>query len=138
MKDISKKILLFLILQIIYPNIFYILLVPEIYTISIYVLYLLTNYITALADTMIRPLTKERNPSKIYDFLLLLLFFLAPFFLITAFYENTLLISTDEPVSVSRSFGPLGPYFLNTVLEETQSPFSSLISARSVKNTSYS
>jgi len=97
MKEISKKILLFLILQLAYPNIFYILLVPEIYTTSIYVLYLLTNYIIALADTLIRPLTKERNPSKIYDILILLMFFLSPFLLIAAFYENKLLISTILP-----------------------------------------
>jgi len=97
MKDISKKILLFLILQITYPNIFYILLVSEIYTVSIYVLYLLTNYIIALADTLIRPLTKERNPSKIYDFLILLMFLLSPFLLIAAFYENKLLISSILP-----------------------------------------
>jgi len=97
LKDIWKKILLFLILQITYPNIFYILLVPEIFTAPIYVLYLLTNYIIALADTLIRPLTKERNPSKIYDFLILLMFFLSPFLLIGAFYENKLLISTILP-----------------------------------------
>ncbi len=97
MKDISKKIMLFLILQITYPNIFYILLVPEIYTAPIYVLYLLTNYIIAFADTLIRPLTKERNPSKIFDFLILLMFFLSPFFLIAAFYENKLLISSMLP-----------------------------------------
>jgi protein-S-isoprenylcysteine O-methyltransferase Ste14 len=97
MKDISKKILLFLILQIMYPTIFYILLVPEIYTVSIYVLYLLTNYIIAFADSLIRPLTKEKNPSKIYDFLILLMFFLSPFFLIAAFYENKLLISAMLP-----------------------------------------
>jgi protein-S-isoprenylcysteine O-methyltransferase Ste14 len=97
MKDISKKILLFLILQITYPNIFYILLVPEIYTVSIYVLYLLTNYIIAFADSLIRPLTKEKNPSKIYDFLILLMFFLSPFLLIAAFYENKLLISSILP-----------------------------------------
>ena len=97
MKDIWKKILLFLILQITYPNIFYILLVPEVYIVSIYVLYLLMNYVIALADTLIRPLTKERNPSKIYDFLILLMFFLSPFFLIAAFYENKLLISAMLP-----------------------------------------
>jgi protein-S-isoprenylcysteine O-methyltransferase Ste14 len=97
MKDIGKKILLFLILQITYPNIFYILLVPEIYLESIYVLYLLTNYIIALADTLIRPLTKERNPSKIYDFLILLMFFLSPFLLIAAYYENKLLIASILP-----------------------------------------
>ena len=97
MKDVSKKILFFLILQVTYPSIFYILLVPEIYSAPIYVLYLLTNYITALADTLIRPLTKERNPSKIFSFLILLMFLLSPFFLIVAFYENKLLISSILP-----------------------------------------
>ncbi|NVM45774.1 MAG: isoprenylcysteine carboxylmethyltransferase family protein [Candidatus Lokiarchaeota archaeon] len=97
MKDIIKKILLFLILQIAYPTIFYILFIPEIFTVSIYVLYLLTNYVIALADALIRPLTKERNPSKIYDFLMLLMFLLSPFFLIAAFYENKLLISSILP-----------------------------------------
>jgi len=97
MKDIYKKILLFLILQITYPTIFYVLLVPEIFTAPIYVLYLLTNYIIAFSDSLIRPLTKERNPSKIYDFLILLLFFLSPFLLIAAFYENKLLISSMLP-----------------------------------------
>jgi len=97
MKDIIKKILLFLILQITYPNIFYILLVPEIFTAPIYVLYLITNYIIAFTDTLIRPLTKERNPSKIYSFLILLMFLLSPFLLIAAFYENKLLISSILP-----------------------------------------
>jgi len=97
MKDIGKKILFFLIWQITYPTIFYILLVPEIFTASIYVLYLLTNYIIAFTDTLIRPLTKERNPSKIYSFLILLMFLLSPFLLIAAFYENKLLISSILP-----------------------------------------
>ena len=97
MRDISKKILITLVLQIAYQNIFYILLIPEIYTVSIYVLYLLTNHIIALADALIRPVPKERNPSKIFDFLILLLFLLSPFFLIAAFYENKLLISLILP-----------------------------------------
>ena len=97
MKDIGKKFLLFLLLQLIYPNIFYILLIPEVYSESVFVLYLLMNYVIALADTLIRPLTKERNPSKIFSFLILLLFLLAPFFLIAAFYENKLLISSVLP-----------------------------------------
>ena len=97
MRDVIKKILLTLVLQIAYQNIFYILLIPEIYTIPIYVLYLLTNHVIALADALIRPVPKERNPSKIYDFLLLLMFFLAPFFLIAAYYENKLLISSILP-----------------------------------------
>ena len=84
-------------MQITYPTIFYILLVPEIFTAPIYVLYLLTNYVIALTDTLIRPLTKERNPSKIYSFLILLMFLLSPFLLIAAFYENKLLISSILP-----------------------------------------
>ena len=97
MKDISKKILITFVLQIAYQNIFYILLIPEIYTISIIVLYLITNHVIALTDALILPLPKERNPSKIFDFLLLLIFFLAPFFLIAAYYENKLLISSILP-----------------------------------------
>jgi len=97
LKDISKKILITFVLQIAYQNIFYILLIPEIYTISIIVLYLITNHVIALTDALIRPLPKERNPSKIFDFLLLLIFFLAPFFLIAAYYENKLLISSILP-----------------------------------------
>ena len=58
---------------------------------------MLTNYVIALADALIRPLTKERNPSKIFDFLMLLMFLLSPFFLIAAFYENKLLISSILP-----------------------------------------
>jgi len=97
MRDVIKKIFLFLILQVMYPVIFYILFIPEIFTIPIYVLYLLTNYIIALADALIRPLTKEKNPSKIYDFLILLMFFLSPFLLIAAFYENKFLIASILP-----------------------------------------
>ena len=97
MKYLIKKILLVLILQITYPTIFYILFVPGIFTVSIYVLYLLTYYIIALAEGLIRPLTKEQNPSKIFDFLMLLMFVLSPFFLIAAFYENKFLISSILP-----------------------------------------
>ena len=97
MKDIGKKLLVFLLLQLIYPNVFYILIIPEVYSESIFVIYLLTNYLIACADTLLRPITKERNPSKIFSFLILLLFLLAPFVLISAFYENKLLISSILP-----------------------------------------
>jgi protein-S-isoprenylcysteine O-methyltransferase Ste14 len=98
LKDIGKKLILFLLLQLIYPNIFYILLIPEIYSDSIIVLYLLTYYLASAADTLLRPLTKERNPSKIFSFLLLLLFILTPFFLIAAYFENKRLISLLLPL----------------------------------------
>jgi protein-S-isoprenylcysteine O-methyltransferase Ste14 len=55
------------------------------------------NYVISFTDSLLRPLTKERNPSKIFSILILLLFLLAPIFLIAAFYENKLLISSLLP-----------------------------------------
>ncbi|MFX1379579.1 MAG: methyltransferase family protein [Promethearchaeota archaeon] len=97
MKDIGKKLLLFIFVYIIYQNIFYIILVPEIYSIPIYVVYLLTAYMFTLADTLIRSIPEEKHASKIFDILLLSMLLLSPFFLIGAFLENTLLISQIFP-----------------------------------------
>ncbi|MFX0072924.1 MAG: methyltransferase family protein [Candidatus Hermodarchaeota archaeon] len=97
MKDLGKKLTLFLFLYIIYQNIFYIILVPEIYTIPIYVVYLLIAYMITLVDTLIRSLPKEKQASKIYDILILSMLLLSPFFLIGAFFENKLLISRIFP-----------------------------------------
>ncbi|MFX0178013.1 MAG: methyltransferase family protein [Candidatus Hodarchaeota archaeon] len=98
MKDVIKKLLLFIFVYLIYQNIFYIILVPEIYSIPIYVLYLLTAYMFTLTDTLIRSLPEEKRASKIYDILILAMLFLSPFFLIGAYLENTLLISQIFPL----------------------------------------
>ncbi|MFX1420511.1 MAG: methyltransferase family protein [Promethearchaeota archaeon] len=97
MKVIGKKLLLFIFLYIIYQNIFYIILVPEIYSIPIYVLYLLTAYMFTLVDTLIRSIPKEKRASKIYDILILSMLLTSPFFLIGAFFENKFLISQIFP-----------------------------------------
>ena len=97
MKDLGKKLLLFIFVYIIYQNIFYIILVPEIYSIPIYVVYLLVAYMFTLADTLIRSIPKEKRASKIFDILILLMLLLSPFFLIGAYFENTLLISQIFP-----------------------------------------
>jgi len=98
MKDLTKKFLLFIFIYIIYQNIFYIILVPEIYSIPIYVVYLLSAYMFTLADTLIRSLPEEKHASKIYDILILMMLLLSPFFLIGAYLENTLLISQIFPL----------------------------------------
>ncbi len=98
MNDIIKKLLLFIFVYLIYQNIFYIILVPEIYSIPIYVIYLLTAYMFTLADTLIRSLPEEKSASKIYDILILSMLLLSPFFLIGAHLENTLLISQKFPL----------------------------------------
>ncbi|MFX1354689.1 MAG: methyltransferase family protein, partial [Promethearchaeota archaeon] len=70
--------------------------VPEIYSIPLYVFYLLTAYMFTLADTLVRSIPEERS-SKIYDILILSMLLLSPFFLIGAFFENKLLISQLFP-----------------------------------------
>ena len=97
MKDLVKKLLLFIFVYLIYQNIFYIIFVPEIYSIPIYVVYLLTAYIFTLVDTLIRSLPEEKRASKIFDILLLSMLLLSPFFLIAAYLENKLLISLIFP-----------------------------------------
>ncbi len=93
MKDIGKKLLFFIFIYLIYQNIFYLLLVPDIYFNPIYVIYLIMAYMVTLADTLIRSIPEERHPSKIFSILILLMIILSPFFLIGAFLENRLLIS---------------------------------------------
>ncbi|MFX1388757.1 MAG: methyltransferase family protein [Promethearchaeota archaeon] len=97
MKDFGKKILLFVFVYLIYQNIFYIIFIPEIYSNSIYVLYLITAYMFTLGDTIIRSIPEEKSTSKIFDILILTMLLLAPFFLIAAFFENSLLISQVIP-----------------------------------------
>ncbi len=97
MNDLGKKLVLFIVLYVIYQNIFYLLLVPEIYSIPIYVVYLLSAYIITLVDTLIRSLPEEKTSSKKFDLLILIMLLLSPFFLISAYYENTLFISQFLP-----------------------------------------
>lgn len=98
MKDLGKKLILFILLYLIYQNIFYIVLVPEIYSNPIYVIYLLMAYMFTLADTLIRSIPEEKRAPKIFDILILIMLILSPFFLISAFLENTLLISRIFPL----------------------------------------
>jgi len=50
-----------------------------------------------LIDTLIRSIPEEKKASKKFDFLILIMLLSSPFFLIGAYYENTLLISQLFP-----------------------------------------
>lgn len=98
MRDLGKKLVVFLFLELVYPNIFYILFLPELYSLPIYVIYLIMSYVIKLADTLVRSLTKEKSSSKIFNFLILVLFLSSPIFLIGAYFENLLFISSFVPL----------------------------------------
>ncbi|MFX1323748.1 MAG: methyltransferase family protein [Promethearchaeota archaeon] len=93
MNELGKKLILFVFLYLIYQNILYIILAPEIYSIPIFVVYLITAYMITLVDTLIRSIPEAKKAPKIFNFLILLLLLLAPFFLISAFFENKFFIS---------------------------------------------
>jgi protein-S-isoprenylcysteine O-methyltransferase Ste14 len=54
-------------------------------------------YVFTLADTLIRSIPEERATSKIFSFLILTMLLASPFFLIGAYYENKILITSFLP-----------------------------------------
>lgn len=66
--------------------------------IPIYVIYLIMSYLFKLADTLVRSLTKEKSSSKIFNILIFVLILSAPLFLIGAYFENALFISSFFPL----------------------------------------
>jgi protein-S-isoprenylcysteine O-methyltransferase Ste14 len=93
MSDLAKNFGFFLLFVFVYQTIIFLIFVPEIYLEPIYVIYLIMCYMLSLGDTLLRPIAKKENPSKIFDILMMALFLLNPFFLIAAYYENMLLIT---------------------------------------------
>ncbi len=96
-KALGQKIGLFVGLYLIYQNIFYILLTPDLYSEPIYVIYLIMSYTVTLIDTFLRSDSKEQVTSKKYTFWIVFMLLAAPFFLIGAYYENLLVIGKFLP-----------------------------------------
>ncbi|MFX0211296.1 MAG: methyltransferase family protein [Candidatus Hodarchaeota archaeon] len=92
MMDLTKKLMFFLIINVLYYNLFYLLIVPEIYSILIYQVFLVLYYGTVLIDTLLRPMS-EKAEVDIYTKILLLLFLIQPFILIFSYFENKYFIS---------------------------------------------
>ena len=94
MNQTIRKLLFFVIIQVIFYNLLYILFIPEIYTILPYITALAVYYIITFLDTMLRPLQdEERDPeSDKYTIILILIFLSNPIFLILAVFERKVLI----------------------------------------------
>jgi protein-S-isoprenylcysteine O-methyltransferase Ste14 len=93
MKVIIKKFMLFLLLTLIYQTVIFVIFVPQVYSNTAYMIYLLMSYTITLADTLVRPWTQEQNLSNKFEIIMLLVFILTPFFLIAAYFENVFLIA---------------------------------------------
>ncbi|MFW9822310.1 MAG: methyltransferase family protein [Candidatus Thorarchaeota archaeon] len=98
MKELLTKLIFFILIYLVYQNICYIFLVPQIYVNPIYVVYLIIAYLFTLADTLIRSIPEQRHSSKIFSLLILIMILSSPFFLIAAFIENTYLILNFFPL----------------------------------------
>ncbi len=94
MNQTIRKLLFFLIIQVMYYNFLYILFIPEIYSIFRYLVVLIAYYIITFLDTILRPLQdEERDPeSDKFTIILILLFLGNPFFLIASIIEKNMLI----------------------------------------------
>ena len=96
MNQTIRKLLFFVIVQVIFYNYLYIEFIPEIYSIVRYLLILIIYYIIVFVDIMIRPLQDEKKDpqSDKYTVILILLFLGNPFFLIASVIERKELIDT--------------------------------------------
>lgn len=83
----------FIFVQVFYYNLLYLIFVPEIYYIFVYQILLILYYLWTFIDTIIRPVSEQRESITKYEKMLGVAFFLNPFFLIIAFYENMFVIS---------------------------------------------
>ena len=96
-RAIVQKVVFFVVLYLLYQNLLYIFIAPGVYSEPAYVIYLIIAYTAALFDTLVRKVSEEEPEKKIYAILILLLFLAEPWFLIAAYYENTLLIAPSVP-----------------------------------------
>ena len=92
MKVLIRKLLFFIIVQVIYYNLLFLIFTPELYEILVYQIFLILYYLWSLIDTLIRPVTEQREVSTKYEKMMVVAFFLNPVFIILAFYENVFLI----------------------------------------------
>ena len=104
MKPLYRKILYIILWYLIFPNIWILLLAPELFLKSENVLYLfvlLLSYVIGIIDTVIRPFSEsikeDATINPLYSLIILVLFLLNPLFIILAFYESKLLVAQYFP-----------------------------------------
>lgn len=104
MKPLHRKILYVVLWYLVYPQLWYLYLIPELFFDLRYLLSLsaiLITYMMGLIDTYFRPFSEsirgDLKTNPVYNFIILGLFILNPLLVILAFHENRLLIAGGLP-----------------------------------------
>ena len=104
MKPLHRKILYVVLWYLVYPQLWYMYLIPELFfdpgnLLSLSAL--LITYLVGLIDTYFRPFSEsirgDLKTNPVYNVILLGLFILNPLLVILAFHENRLLIAGSLP-----------------------------------------
>ena len=104
MKPLHRKVLYVVLWYLVYPQLWYLYLIPELFFDPVNILSLsaiLITYMMGLIDTYFRPFSDsirgdlKTNPA--YNVIILGLFILNPLLVILAFHENRLLIASSLP-----------------------------------------
>ncbi len=93
MKQVLRKLIFFIVWYLGYYGLCFLLLAPELFTISIYLVLMVIYYMVSFVDTMIRPFAENAELSPKYSVIMLLVFLVNPFLLILTVYENKYVIS---------------------------------------------
>ena len=99
MDQTVRKLIFFVVVQVIFYNYLYIMFIPEIYNTFWYLISLGMYYLVTFTDTILRPLqNEERDPeADKFTIILLIVFLLNPFVLIATVVEKDVLIKSYVP-----------------------------------------
>ena len=105
MKPLHRKILYVVLWYLVYPQLWYLYLIPELFFDPRYLLSLsalLITYLVGLIDTYFRPFSEsirgDLKTNPVYNVIILGLFILNPLLVVLAFQENRLLIAGSLPI----------------------------------------
>ncbi len=115
MKPLYRKILYIILWYFVYPNLWLLLLAPDIYFKPenlIFLLTLLLSYLLGIIDTIFRPFSEsieeDWTTNRLYSLIILSLFLLNPVIIALSFYESKLFISQYFPIWDSLAIAILG------------------------------
>jgi protein-S-isoprenylcysteine O-methyltransferase Ste14 len=105
MKALYRKILYIILWYIVYPNLWLLLLAPDIFFKAenfIFLLTLLISYITGIVDTIFRPFSESIEEdwtiNRLYSLIIIVLFLINPIIVALGFYESKLIIAKYLPI----------------------------------------
>ena len=117
---LQKNPIYYYMVYLIYPQFWYLLILPELFYDPINALFLsavLLSYVVGILDTYFRPfsetLLKDASTNPLYNIIILILFILNPILLIGAFQENRRLIGSAFPVWDNHIISLLGLLILS-------------------------